>query len=190
MFNTNHRPLGTVAGWLSCAALCLLGTAAQAHLMPAGHGTINVVGDKAYMVLSVPVEAFSSVAACRDGLLTPGELAANHAALQQQVRTDLQLKSNSADALEFKQVMFDLPAGHGHAGDAGEDLVVMVVAQLGGAPSGLSLASSMWGAKGDPLKVRATVSEKGRDVRREVLRMSPARPRAVFFASAKSAAGR
>ena len=77
MFKMTHSPLGMVAGWLGCAALSLLGTAAQAHLMPAGHGTINVVGDKAYMVLSVPVEAFSSVEACRDGLLTAVELEAS-----------------------------------------------------------------------------------------------------------------
>jgi len=190
MLNMTHRPLGMIAGWLSCAALSLLGTTAQAHLMPAGHGTINVVGDKAYMVLSVPVEAFSSVEACHDGLLTPVELTANHAALQQQVQTDLQISFDSGPAVEFKQVIFDLPAGHGHAGDAGEDLVVMVVAPIGDAPDGLSLTSTLWGAKGDPIKVRATVSEKGREVRREVLRMSPEQPSAMFFARPRATASR
>ena len=35
------------AGWCICAALAAWTTPAHAHLMPAGHGTVNVVGDKA-----------------------------------------------------------------------------------------------------------------------------------------------
>ncbi|MBO85872.1 MAG: hypothetical protein CL927_10985 [Deltaproteobacteria bacterium] len=170
----------TALGGAACITLASHATAAHAHLMPAGHGTMNVVGGKAYMVLSIPVSAFSSVDACHDGTLTPRELHANRSALQQQVRSDLALHSQRP--APFEQVLFDLPAGHGHGHDAGSDLVVMVVATVGTAPNGLALESRLWGADGAPIKVRATVMQNGREVRREVARLSPTNAEIRFFA--------
>jgi hypothetical protein len=157
------------------------GTAA-AHLMPPGHGTLNVVDGKAYMVLSVPVSAFSDVEACRDGILTPAELSAHHDALVAQVRADVHL----AHAGAFEQVLFDLPSGYGHEHDAGEDLVVMVVAPVPDLSAGLSLQTDLWTESSDRLKVRATVSEGGRDVRTEVAVLTTDRRSSAFFDSAPS----
>ena len=41
-----------------CLLLCAIAPA-QAHLMVAQHGTLNLVGDGVYMVLSLPVSAFA-----------------------------------------------------------------------------------------------------------------------------------
>ncbi len=47
---------------------------AQAHLMAAQQGTFNVVGDAAFVVLSVPSSAFAGTDSNRDGKLSAEEL--------------------------------------------------------------------------------------------------------------------
>jgi hypothetical protein len=64
--------------------------AAQAHLMVAQHGTINIVGDGAFMVLSLPVSALRGVDDDGDGKLSMAEMRAHHghivAAVMREVR--------------------------------------------------------------------------------------------------------
>ncbi len=64
------RPHHTTLAVLAFATLILGSSFANAHVMPAGRGTLNVVGSKAYIVVSIPVAAFQTVTACTDGVLT------------------------------------------------------------------------------------------------------------------------
>ena len=54
--------------------LTLFALPAQAHLMPAKQGTLNVVGDSVFAVLSVPVTALHNVDDNGDGALDINEL--------------------------------------------------------------------------------------------------------------------
>jgi HupE / UreJ protein len=55
------------------------GTPAQAHLLVAQHGTLNLVGDGAFMVMSLPVSAFAGVDDDGDGRLSVAELRTHQA---------------------------------------------------------------------------------------------------------------
>lgn len=54
----------------------LLSPSAQAHLMVAQHGTLNIVDDAVFMVLSLPVSAFTGIDDNGDGKLSMKEF--NH----------------------------------------------------------------------------------------------------------------
>jgi hypothetical protein len=60
---------------------CLLAgsalSAAHAHLVVSQRGTLNIVGDGAYMVLSLPVSSLSGFDDDHDGLLSVDELRAH-----------------------------------------------------------------------------------------------------------------
>jgi hypothetical protein len=76
-----------VAGLLSLATV----SCAYAHLMVAQRGTLNIVGDGAFMVLSLPVSAFSGVDDDRDGKLSTVEFVAHRLEIIAAVTRNVQL---------------------------------------------------------------------------------------------------
>jgi hydrogenase/urease accessory protein HupE len=61
--------------------------AARAHLMPEKSGTVHIVDKSAFVVVSIPVSAFHGLQTEPDGTLTPEELQACSAIMQQQFET-------------------------------------------------------------------------------------------------------
>lgn len=76
---------------LLLAGLLLVLPAAQAHLMVAQRGTINLVGDGAFMVLLLPVSAFDGVDDDGDGRLSSAEFMAHRVAIARAVQQQVQL---------------------------------------------------------------------------------------------------
>ena len=70
---------------------CLWALPAQAHLMVAQKGTVNLVQDGAYLVLSLPVSAFPGVDRDGDGSMAGEELAAGQAQIVQAVQSGVVL---------------------------------------------------------------------------------------------------
>lgn len=179
--------------------------AAFAHLIPAGEGTINVVGERAYVVLSIPEDAFSSEED-DPSPLDREQLRLRGPELREQVRERVRLSSHG-EAGTVEQILFNLSGGadapgahgdthshgdphhghphHGHPhGDArGSEVVVMMVFSFAGRPGSLWFESSLWPARPATLEVGATVSEGPRTLQAELGRLSPARSRYAFFAS-------
>ena len=78
--------------WLTLLTLL---APAQAHLMLAQHGTLNIVGDGAYLVLSLPVSAFLGMDNDGDGRLSAAELRAHRAAIEAAVQHGVVLSDDS-----------------------------------------------------------------------------------------------
>jgi hypothetical protein len=76
-----------------CAAL----SSANAHLMPAQRGTLNLVGDGAYMVLSLPVTALKRVDDDGDARLSLTELRQHSAEVVAQVKDQVRLSDAQGD---------------------------------------------------------------------------------------------
>lgn len=72
-------PLRIVKGIVSAVVLWVCTTSAQAHMMVAQQGTLNLLGDGAFMVMSLPVSAFVGVDDDGDGKLSAVELRAHQA---------------------------------------------------------------------------------------------------------------
>ncbi len=176
------------------AVVLLQAAPAAAHLMPSGHGTVNVIDDKAYLVVSIPVAAFASgsalsplsesaAAAVADGALSAAEMAAHEAELREAVREGLRLKTDGERA-EFSTILLNLPTGYDHDPENSSELMAMVVAHLAAPATSLTLKSQLWGSDTDSLTVETAITEDGRVVRSEVGVLTPNEPRYRFFASA------
>ena len=86
----------------------LLGmTPAQAHLMAAQKGTLNLVGNAAFLVLSVPVSSLRGVDDDGDGALSKDELATHTNVIREQVKAGVQLLG-SGGALPLQLMMLDI----------------------------------------------------------------------------------
>ncbi|MCX8518273.1 MAG: HupE/UreJ family protein [Rhodoferax sp.] len=137
-------------------------TATEAHLVAAQKGSLNLVGNAAFLVLSVPVSALHAVDDDGDGSLSRAELRSHADAIGQQVTAGVQLQG-PAGALPLQVVMLDIAAPEqanveqANAAAASQLLVLgrfdgeRSGAGVAGAdaafPPGLSLRFSLFGSK-------------------------------------------
>jgi hypothetical protein len=73
-------------------AFVIFCSSAQAHLMVAQKGTLHLQGDGAYLVVSLPVSAFSGIDDDGDGAWSNQEVAAHEDRIHQQLRAQLRLR--------------------------------------------------------------------------------------------------
>jgi hypothetical protein len=180
---------GTV-GLALCGAL--LGTApAQAHLMAAQKGTLNLVGDAAFLVLSVPVSALKGVDDNGDGGLSTVELQAHAGTIRAQVQAGVQLRG-AAGSAPLHLMMLDVTPPESAPGAAPRHLVVMGRFQLGrpavqpgaaerAAPESRSLAFTLFGAAAAEQQQDLTIT---RQEETQWLRFVPERPIHALLPSA------
>ena len=103
---------------------------AHAHLMAAQKGTLNIVGNAAFLVVSAPVSAMSGVDDDGDGTLSKAELATHADSIRQQVTAGVQvLGANGPLPLEL--MMLDIAPAENTPTSAASHLVVLGRFQLG-----------------------------------------------------------
>lgn len=110
------------AALLLCLALLSLST--QAHLMVAQKGTLNVEGGGAYLLVSLPVSAFTGYDDDGDRRLSQTELQHHAPVLQQQVSRGLQLLLD-AQPLPFELLLMNTAPPDDTPGAPATHLVVM-----------------------------------------------------------------
>lgn len=181
-----------VARLLPLVALASLGLAssAHAHLMLAQRGTLNLAGNGAFVVLSVPVSAFSGVDADGDGRLSPAELSTQAPRLNAQVQQGVHLL-RGGQPLPLQGVMMQLQppdqAPNAAAPTASQLLVMGRFALDAATPSDhgaagdLALRFTLFGHLAGEQSQDITVSH-GSEAHRLVL--SPAHPQGRLFPSA------
>ncbi len=154
---------------LSTLVVALIASSSHAHLMAAGHGTLNFVGDSAFLVLSVPASALPMADVDGDGRLSNGELSAHHAevlhAIEQQVtlRDDVSVRTLDGLILSL-EVPEDAPA------EAGRQLVALGRFPVGTPSGALRLQVGLFGPAGEPESVLVTRGEQ-----KQVLEFTPSR---------------
>ncbi len=180
---------------------CLLfdAQAAHAHLMPTGHGTINVTDSKLYIIISLPAASFDLKGTRGEGLLNNQELEKNSASIREQLKKNLFISSGEERAT-FEKILLNLPSGAGpiqkgkkaekesveeHDEDTNMDLTMMIVAQMKNPPESISIRSGLWSTENDSIKFNTTVSEGAKTVRSELGKISASNPEYVFFAGPK-----
>ena len=147
---------------------------------------MNVVKDKAYIVISISVSVFAQSEAGKavsDGVLTAKELRAHHQALRAAIRAGLTVRQGES-AIKFSSILLNLPKGNHHpSGESGE-LMAMIVAPLNKTASKrapIEVKNTLWGPLEKRLKLKATITESGKTVRSETFELSPTKDRHQFF---------
>ncbi|MCA2978951.1 MAG: HupE/UreJ family protein [Myxococcaceae bacterium] len=162
----------------AATALALTAAVASAHLMPAQQGTLNVVGDSVFEVVSLPVSAFPGVDDDGDGQLSEAELAAHEAALVAAVSRGYRLfDGDEAGALELALVRAEHDERSEDGAAGAPTLVAMLKTRFRAPPRQLRLETSLFGeGPAAQLTIKAT---RGPDV--EVAVLTPRRASHAFF---------
>ncbi|MEE2786543.1 MAG: hypothetical protein VX589_04325 [Myxococcota bacterium] len=160
---------------------------AKAHLMSPGHGTLNLVNSKVYVVVSLPVSVFMKSAAApaaADGVLTAHELNTFGTALRRCIRDRLLIHHNER-SVQFSSLLLNLPQGDHHEPGRSRSVTVMGVAPIDGTSrSGpIEVTTKLWGIAANRLKLKATITQAGKTVRTEIFEFTPRADRHRFFAT-------
>ncbi len=162
---------------LAVISILLLGAPlwAHAHLMVEQRGTINIVGDGAFIVVSVPVAAFPGVDDDGDGRLSRKELSSHYREISAQVETRLQLR-NDAGPRPLQGLLLNL--ADDHSSESSTQLVVMGRFALASTHDALRLRTSLFG-RTEAERVLEIAAKRGGDA--SVLVLTAEEPERVVF---------
>ena len=138
---------------------------AQAHPMPAGQGTLNMVGQRVYFVASLSRVDFPGLSAASNG---PQETAAQ---FEQAV-----VLRDGKERAQWKEVLV-LPSAH----DDPDHVLAMAVAEFAQPPQTLEVQMDLVQAQ-EVITLHATRTQDGQAGPKEVGMLSSAKPQFVFFA--------
>lgn len=170
--------------------LCLLfSPLAQAHLMVAQHGTLNIVDDGAFMVLSLAISSFQGIDDDNSGDINLLEFNRHRAEIVQAVKREITLQDAEGQCA-LQGVMLSPVTDHQALQDtttqvANTQVAITQVTIMGrfslAAPtSPLTLRIGLYGKH--PLEKLMEVSAR-RKAAMEVIQFSPESPQAKFFTS-------
>lgn len=117
-----------------------------AHLMVAQHGTVNIVDDGAFIVLSVPMSAFPVVDEDGDGVVTMIEFNSHRAEITESIRHNVVLSDDHA-TLALEGILLSPEVDHDEAGTStnAHQLTVMGRFTLVDPSAALSLFVGLYG---------------------------------------------
>jgi hypothetical protein len=172
---------------LARCAMWLLGIApalpAHAHLMENQQGTLNLVGQRGYLVLSLPVSALRGVDDNRDGRLDAAELQRHAAAIERDLRSRVRV-SDRGKAAPLDGVLLNLSPDEHHRDGPATHVVLLAVAMFPSMPRSPQLELRVFGRDETERAYRfaATRRDSTGKAREQVVRFTPAAARHVFFA--------
>ena len=97
---------------------------AHAHMMVAQHGTLNVVGDGAFLVLSMPASAFTEADIDKDGYLSETEFSNHRVSIATVIEENLLLKDASGSCA-LQGIMLSPVSDHGTTSGLSSQVIVM-----------------------------------------------------------------
>ena len=134
-----------------------LSAPASAHMLPKGNATLNLKGDKGYLVVSVPASALAGVDDNIDGLLGPAEIDRHRLEIQKQFSDGFSVSSAGKNApLAFVWVTHP---DNGEAEQAPSDYVIVLAGvALSTPPKTVTVKNTLYGTDVDEKQIMLTVT--------------------------------
>ncbi|MBA3879481.1 MAG: hypothetical protein C0500_07185 [Sphingobium sp.] len=126
--------------------------AANAHLLPKQNATLHVIGDKGYLVVSVPVGALTGVDDDRDGLLDARELGRHSADIGRQFQARFRVASPDGPA-PTELALVAHPGSDTGLSDPTRYVVVLASAQFAKPPASVTIETDLFGSAADERQI-------------------------------------
>lgn len=159
---------------LLLTAAAALSTPAQAHLMVAQQGTLNIVDDGVFMVLSLPISAFDYIDDNGDGEVTMVEFNKHRVAIVASVRDNIRLSDGDKNLL-LAGIMLSPEVSHNTSLPVLAQLTVMGKFEIADASGELQIHVGLFGQQAAEQSLKITATRKA-DNRKNELILTPAAP--------------
>jgi HupE / UreJ protein len=144
---------------------------AHAHLIVSQRGTLNIVGDGVFMVLSLPVSAFKGIDDNADGLLSVDELRAHAATIETQIKRSVILENGDGVKRLDGLMLNTVPPESDHTGPA-KQIVLLGRFDLGSNDSNLRFSMRLFGSGSDE-RIEHVIVTRGSES--QLMTLSPER---------------
>jgi len=182
-FQNLESLVNLVARFFAIAIVIFFPTLVLAHLMPAGQGTINVIGNLAYVAISIPQKALQDGEPQATKDENQGKEKRNlKKSLIELFKMNISLESQGVRA-PWKEVFVSVPESsvEAHAHHRHEEIIFTAIAAFRDAPQEIRLLSKLRLPPKCPIEVMAAISEKGKIVVKERQQLSEDKPQLEFF---------
>jgi len=159
-------------------------TTADAHLMVAQHGTLNIVENGAFMVLSLPVSAFKGVDDNADGRMSAAEFTKHRLAIAEVIKQSVLLYDEKGP-IQIQGLLLSSDANDHGLPVPVTQIVAMGRFVLRTPASDLRFENKLFGKTEAEKLLTFTVSRKA-DAKKQKLELTPNNPSAVLFPSTKT----
>jgi hypothetical protein len=167
--------------WLLAFLLaCVSASAVQAHLVVSQRGTLNIVGDGAYMVLSLPVSALSGFDDNHDGMISANELHAHAASIESQIKQGVSLDSDQGRGT-LEGVMLNTEPLESNPTAPSTHLVILGRFAIHPQATGLKLEMRLFGTRADEQTEQIAVT---RGTESQLITLTLAHPQGTVLPSA------
>ncbi len=165
------------------SALALtLATPVLAHLMMAGHGTLNIVNTNAFMVLSLPLSAFEGIDDNGDGEIDLKEFNLHQAEVIRTLSQHVVLRDRE-QALPLEDMLVSPAASHDHHGNHHDEVSTVTVMgrfALDHARPPLSFQVDLFGNTESSRTLTISASQKSAN-RHHEFQLTPEQPAGLVF---------
>ena len=172
-----HKLLSITAFALTLS-LCIAPWA-HAHLMVAQHGTLNIVDDGAFMVLSIPITSFKDVDDDKDGKVSMLEFNNHRASIIKTIRKNVRLSDGNGNR-PLQGIMLSPVVSHDAPKATPSQLTVMGKFVLDGGHSALRFHVGLYGTQSTEQSLEITATRKS-DNRKHVFELTPVSSAGALF---------
>jgi hypothetical protein len=144
---------------------------AQAHLMVAQHGTLNIVDNGVFMVLSLPISALESIDDDNDGRISMLEFNNHRGAIIESVRQNVTL-SDGQETASLQGILLSPVAPNDLTGEPISQLTVMGRFILNDSAGALRFHIGLYGRQATEQVLEITATRK-RDNQKTVFELTP-----------------
>jgi len=150
-----------------------------AHIMVAQHGTLNVMDEGVFMVLSLPVSAFKGIDDDKDGMLSKAEFTLYRPVIASMVLEKVVLKDKNGK-LPLQGMMLSPVTPHSSPNEPASQIIVMGRFALVNSNSALQYQVDLFGKAFSEQSLEITATRK-MDGKKKVAVLSPKKSNASFF---------
>ena len=152
---------------------------AHAHLMVAQHGTLNIVDDGAFMVLSLPISAFAGIDDDNDGKVSMVEFNRHRSVIVESVTQNVTL-SDSHGEVHLQDIMLSPVASNDMAVEPLSQLVILGRFPLNEPFSALRFHVGLYGGLTTEQSLKITAMRKS-DHQKDLFELTPIATTALLF---------
>ncbi|MDP5030382.1 MAG: hypothetical protein NWQ54_12990 [Paraglaciecola sp.] len=152
---------------------------AHAHLMVAQHGTLNIVEDNVYMVLSLPISAFNNLDDDKNGEISMLEFNMHRSAIVESVKNNIVLSDQNGER-PLKGFILSPVSSHDGTNQTLSQVTVMGRFTLDQKEDVLSFATKLFGNEKSEQVLEITATRRS-DHKKQIVELTPDANSIDFF---------
>lgn len=152
---------------LSILTTVIVSQSSSAHMVEPQHGTVNIVDDGAYVIVSFPVSAFEHLDADQDGVISMLEFNNKRTSIVELIRNELHLIEGESN-VELTGIMLSPEFAHGASQDDVAQITLLGKFALKNSANALTMVINLYSDIESKQKMKIKATRKADNLEQEI----------------------